>query len=309
MNARFISSLWGLDSALLTCRLRVPISTSFGRRPVYLFSQLICFGTSIWRAKATSYASFMGACVVNGIGAGPAETIMPAVIADIFFLHDRGKWNTLYWVVYMGSLMLGPIISGAMAENVGWRSFWWFNTALLGTSVIMVITMFPETKFHRLHPDELEGKATPAESEDKEEQPATIENTNAETNEDAEKIQQVPTAGSVLPDAKGLTLEETAARDPYLGKGTPGKWQWRIYQPNAHPFKSILLDLWIPWKLFAFPIVEFASFVVSWSCSSFLTLNLTQSQAFAAPPYNFKPMPIGMSFLPPPLRLESVLKC
>lgn len=48
----------------------------------------------------------MGACVLNGIGAGPAETIMPAVIADIFFLHDRGKWNTLYWVVYMGSLMV-----------------------------------------------------------------------------------------------------------------------------------------------------------------------------------------------------------
>jgi hypothetical protein len=48
----------------------------------------------------------MGACVVNGIGAGPAETLMPAIIADIFFLHDRGKWNTLYWVIYMGSLMV-----------------------------------------------------------------------------------------------------------------------------------------------------------------------------------------------------------
>lgn len=80
---------------------RVPISTSFGRRPVFLLSQLINFGTSIWRAKANSYGSFMGACIVNGIGAGPAETIMPEIIADIFFLHDRGKWNTLYWVVYM----------------------------------------------------------------------------------------------------------------------------------------------------------------------------------------------------------------
>lgn len=88
---------------------RVPISTSFGRRPVYLLSQLINFGTSIWRAKANSYGSFMGACIVNGIGAGPAETIMPAVIADIFFLHDRGKWNTLYWVVYMVSQQQYPL--------------------------------------------------------------------------------------------------------------------------------------------------------------------------------------------------------
>lgn len=98
--------------------LWVPISSSFGRRPAYIFSQLICFGACIWRARANSYNSFMGACVLNGIGAGPAETIQPAVIADIFFLHDRGKWNTLYWVVYMGSLMIAPIISGPMAASV-----------------------------------------------------------------------------------------------------------------------------------------------------------------------------------------------
>lgn len=272
---------------------RVPISTSFGRRPVYLLSQLINFGTSIWRAKATSYGSFMGACVVNGIGAGPAETIMPAVIADIFFLHDRGKWNTLYWVVYMGSLMVGPIINGAMVENVGWRSFWWFNTGLLGLSFIMVVFMFPETRYNRAHTvDAVPTKSSPAPSSTEKSHGVLSENVDAEMNADSGKIHQVPTTASALP-AEGLTREETAARDPYLGKGTPRKSQWAVFQPNAHPLKSIIMDLWIPWKLFAFPIVEFASFVVSWSCSSFLTLNLTQSQAFAAPPYNFKPLSIG----------------
>ena len=122
----------------------VPISTAFGRRPVYIFSQLVCLGSSIWRARATTYGSFMGACVLNGIGAGPAETIQPAVIADIFFLHDRGFWNTLYWVFYMGSLMVGPIISGSMSLHVGWRNLWWFNTALIAASLLMVIFMFPE---------------------------------------------------------------------------------------------------------------------------------------------------------------------
>ena len=55
----------------------------------------------------------------------------------------------------------------------------------------------------------------------------------------------------------------------------------------------MLMDIWIPWKLFMFPIVEFSSFVVSWSCSSFLTINLTQSQNFAAPPYNYNSQNIG----------------
>ncbi|OCK75960.1 serine/threonine kinase 16 [Lepidopterella palustris CBS 459.81] len=267
----------------------VPISTSFGRRPVYIFSCIICLVSSIWRARAMTYGSFMGACVLNGLGAGPAETIQPAVNADIFFLHDRGKWNTLYWVAYMGSLMAGPIISGPMADHAGWRSFWWLNGAFLGTALLMVIFMFPETKWHRLHRDEIQHISAALSTEKT--AATTIEKT-IETGDGAD-IQQVPTTSSAIPNRLNLTEEETTAQDPYLGKGRPSTAQWRLYQPNPHPIKSILLDLWIPWKLFAFPIVEFTSFVVSWSCSSFLTINLTQSQAFAAPPYNFSSQNIG----------------
>lgn len=90
--------------------LWVPIATAFGRRPVYIFSQIITMASMIWRARATTYNSFMGACVLNGIGAGPAETTQPTVIADIFFLHSRGRWNTMYWVAYMGSIMVGPVL-------------------------------------------------------------------------------------------------------------------------------------------------------------------------------------------------------
>jgi hypothetical protein len=169
---------------------------------------------------------------------------------------------------------------------------------MLGLSFIMVVFMYPETKYHRPHPDEIvaghhtaKPSDTPSSSDEK---PASkaVENANVPSTED-NAIQHVPTSASTPPNMAGLTLEETAARDPWLGKGSPGKWQWKLFQPNAHPFKSILIDLWIPWKLFAFPIVEFASFVTSWSCSSFLTLNLTQSQAFAAPPYNFSSQSIG----------------
>lgn len=278
--------------------IRVPLSTSFGRRPVYLASQLICFGSAIWRARAQTYSSFMGACVyvcsfphslptlipsrLNGIGAGPAETIQPAVIADIFFLHDRGKWNTLYWVIYMGSLMVSPIIAGAMATHVGWRNFWWLNVALLGFSFVTILFMFPETKWPRAQPLDEKNITPPSEKQDDQE----MEKTGA--------LQQVDSVHSP-PGSTEQNIEHvaTSERDPWLGRGTPSKQQWKLYQPNAHPFKSIALDLWLPWKLFAFPISEFASFVVSWSCSSFLTLNLTQTQAFAAPPYLWSSQSIG----------------
>lgn len=233
-----------------------------------------------WKLQQLTFPSSL-----NGIGAGPAETLQPAIIADIFFLHDRGKWNTLYWVVYMGSLMFGPIISGAMAENVGWRSFWWFNTGLIGLSTLMVIFMFPETKWHRQHPNEIHHSLATGDQKP-----------NAETTEELKSdSSRTDNPDSIAVAPEPLTAVETAARDPWLGRGKPSKGQWGLYTPNPTPVKSVLLDLWIPWKLFAFPIVEFASFVVSWSCSSFLTLNLTQTQAFAAPPYNWSSQSIGFT--------------
>ncbi|MCJ1284625.1 hypothetical protein MMC26_003959 [Xylographa opegraphella] len=260
----------------------VPLSTSFGRRPVLLASTLVCLGSCIWRAQAETYGSFMGACVLNGIGAGPAETLQPAIITDIFFLDRRGVWNTVYFVFYFGSLAVGPIISGPMAETVGMASFWYLNVAMHAFIFICILFLFPETKWHRMHPDEMRAKGLLPSQQVSDEK---VNSTNAE-NGDLEKI---TTLGG-MPD---LSHTATAARDPWLGKGTPSKQQFKLWQLNPHPFKAVFYDLWIPWKLFAFPIVEFASFVVSWSASSFLTLNLTQAEVFAAPPYGFSSNAIG----------------
>lgn len=250
-------------------------------------------GSCIWRARANTYGSFMGACVINGIGAGPAETMQPTVIADIFFLHDRGKWNTLYWVVYMGSLMVGPIVSGPMAQKVGWRAFWWLNVGLLGLSAIMVFFMFPETKWDR---GTLNRQLQEAQVPSPDEKRMVDHDTAGQSSNSDDGIKPSITAVSDV-NTQGHDLEgvKTAERDPFLGKGKPRRSQWMLFQKNAHPFKSILMDLWIPWKIMVFPIVQFASFVVSWSCSSFLTLNLTQSQNFAAPPYNFSSLTIGFT--------------
>jgi hypothetical protein len=62
----FSNFIWLVDVALkmkeITDLNRVPIQTCFGRRPVLIFSSIICFASLIWKAKATSFDSFMGAC-------------------------------------------------------------------------------------------------------------------------------------------------------------------------------------------------------------------------------------------------------
>ena len=155
---------------------------------------------------------------------------------------------------------------------------------MLGVVFVLLLFLFPETKWHRLHPNEIIQQNTALSS--------------------GEKLNNITIDGGqdeiVTPNEQDTTRDEDAEariaeKDPYLGRGTPSKQQFKLWQPNVTPFKTMALDFWTPWRLFAFPIVEYAAFVVSWSASSFLTINLTQAQNFAAPPYNFSPQAVGFT--------------
>lgn len=281
----------------------VPIMVSYGRRPVAIVSTMLCLGSSIWRARATSYNSFMGASVLNGVGAGPCETLMPQVIADIIFLHDRGKYQTLYFAMYFISLMVGPIISGAMDFHTGWRSFWWFNTGILAFALLFQIFLFPETRYDRVAVQAAQ-EAASASAGSGPDVSATTDNNPNSSNEGlggGEKDSVAPevvhaTATNNNNNSDAPAKEDAGAVDHvdhFLGVSKPTVTNFALYQRNGN-IRSLLRELWLPWYLHIFPIVEWAAFAVSWSASCFLVVNLSQAQAFAAPPYNYSSQTIGL---------------
>lgn len=60
-----------------------------------------------------------------------------------------------------------------MAFHVGWRSFWWLNIAMLA-AVIVLLIFFPETKWHRVHPKDIQ-QGTPSEKQSSESSPVVQE--------------------------------------------------------------------------------------------------------------------------------------
>ncbi|KAK4047494.1 hypothetical protein OIV83_005407 [Microbotryomycetes sp. JL201] len=241
--------------------LWVPIATQFGRRPAAIASHLLALASSIWRAKATSYRSFLGACCLSGVACGPGETLPAMVIADVVFLHRRGFWMALQWYAYFGAQMLGPVVAGTMSDKYGWQSFWWLNAACFAFCAIWSALFQPETRFAR-----------------------TEAPTNASMS-DIVKVEEEHVSSDVH-------VEKHV--DAALGKGRPSRLQ---YKPWALHFQKeqFFRDLLTPWTLLAFPIVHWASFATSWSCSCFLVLNLTQSLVFSAPPYNFSAQSVGFT--------------
>jgi hypothetical protein len=186
--------------------------------------------------------------------------------------------------------MIGPIVAGAMTEHINWQSFWWLNVAMFVAMIILIVFCFPETKYTAR--GEYENSAANAEAN-----AAAADNGHSKMADLAANVDpEIEHSKSLQPTN---TEAEVLAMDPWLHKGFPGKHQWRtFYYPRMTKgslASALLRDFWIPWKLFVFPIVQFAAYVFSWSASNFLVLNLTQTQVFSAPPYNFSPQSVGFT--------------
>jgi MFS family permease len=74
----------------------VPLSNIFGRRAVSLVFSVLIMLTCMWQALATSHRSLLAARAVNGVVCATSETVPVQVIADIWFLHERGVWTGVY---------------------------------------------------------------------------------------------------------------------------------------------------------------------------------------------------------------------
>ncbi|KAJ9645431.1 hypothetical protein H2204_001010 [Knufia peltigerae] len=131
--------------------ITIPVAVCYGRRSAYLWSTLVTFASTLWAASATSYTSFLWARIVMGLGAAGIETLTPVTIVDACFLHERGLWNSIYFLALFGGADLGGVVSGVIAgSTLGWHWFFWVTSILLGACSVAVIVLMPETAWERV---------------------------------------------------------------------------------------------------------------------------------------------------------------
>lgn len=69
----------------------VPFVNKYGRRLVYIVSFTMFTACAIWAGLATSYESILGARLLAAFASGAAECLAPITVADVSFVHERGK--------------------------------------------------------------------------------------------------------------------------------------------------------------------------------------------------------------------------
>ncbi|KAF2102510.1 MFS general substrate transporter [Rhizodiscina lignyota] len=128
----------------------IPLSLKFGKRPICIISSAIFFAACVWSAKAGSYGSLLGARIIQGFGASSSEALGPAIVADLYFLHERGKMVGIYTFMIASGAAFGGIFAGLAVHNSGdWRWAFWMDSILTGTCFLFITLFQSETNFRR----------------------------------------------------------------------------------------------------------------------------------------------------------------
>lgn len=126
-----------------------PLAIKYGRRPVYLTSNLLMGIACIWLAIAAekSYVPFIVGRAFLGLFQAPIEAIVPSTVTDIFHLHERGEKISIYGLGVLGGNEIGPLVSAYIIQSLSVRWAFFIIAACIGVNMITLIFFMPETKF------------------------------------------------------------------------------------------------------------------------------------------------------------------
>ncbi|KAF4626547.1 hypothetical protein G7Y89_g11612 [Cudoniella acicularis] len=127
----------------------VPLSVVVGRRAVLVFCGGIAWVACIWAANSTSLSSHIGARCAQAIGAGAVESLVPLVVQDMSFIHERNRVISLVWASQgIITISLG-VNTNYIVARLGWEWLYYIGGTITAVSWLMILLFVPETRWHR----------------------------------------------------------------------------------------------------------------------------------------------------------------
>ncbi|KAF3217601.1 hypothetical protein TWF106_007907 [Orbilia oligospora] len=126
-------SLWG------------PISDVKGRRVAYCFTFIVFLGACIGLAESKNYTTLIVLRCLQSTGSASTIAIGSGVIGDITTRDNRGGFMGIFQAGLLVPVAVGPVIGGALAGSLGWRSIFWFLAIYSGVFLLVLIFLLPET--------------------------------------------------------------------------------------------------------------------------------------------------------------------
>lgn len=127
----------------------------YGKRGIWIVSLTILMCSDIWACKASSYGSLLGARILSGAGQAALECLTPAIIPDLYFVHERTK-RIMATLLFGGSgVFLGVVICGQITAAAGWRATFVGLAVSEGIMLVLTFLFMHEPAYKREHVDPL----------------------------------------------------------------------------------------------------------------------------------------------------------
>jgi multidrug resistance protein len=255
-------------------------SETLGRRTIYIASFLLFVLFAILSAVSKNIGMLIAMRMLSGGAAASVQAVGAGTIADIWESKERGRAMGIFYLGPLCGPLLSPIIGGAMADTLGWRSTQWFLAAYGAIIEIFLIFALPETLRARRNivdqakddgdvKVEAEVAVTGAADEQKDVE-ANDMSTEKNTTRPTSALHRTPTHVSVVQKSK--------------------KYVKVLRRCLLDPLKLILL--------LRFPAVALTTFYASITFGSLYFLNISIEETFSKSPYNFRTIIVGLLYLP-----------
>lgn len=125
------------------------LARKYGKRPLMVASMSCMLAGTLWGSLATSYGSFLGARVVQGLGMAMFESVTYSIVGDMYFVHQRGTRMSAYILAQSGMSQLPSVVGGYTAQQLGWRWVFYLITIFTGIGWALSLLCGWETQYNR----------------------------------------------------------------------------------------------------------------------------------------------------------------
>lgn len=109
----------------------------------------ICLLFTLGSALQTTFTAHFATRIVAGIVGGAAESLLPLILSEITFLHQRPRIYALYWAVQNALSSTLNVSASYEASLSTWRWYYWTYVIALSVGLIFNFFTLYETRFVR----------------------------------------------------------------------------------------------------------------------------------------------------------------
>lgn len=142
-TSALLVTIWELGEAAGPL-LIAPLSELFGRYPVMNGCNILFIMATFLAASSQSTKLFIAARMLTGLAVA-SNVLNPAIIGDMFESEKRGSAMSILMLAPLIGGAIGPAISGAIAQTLGWREILLIAGGLAVLCEILFLLCFRET--------------------------------------------------------------------------------------------------------------------------------------------------------------------